>query len=376
MKQYNTYFHIRVNDLSEEQLNRFKNNVKDVEWMMIGKIHKGSLQVDHYHVLLKYNCSRLTSTIRNKFILNYKTIGSDSYYCQPKYENSSIEQFVAYVKDKDLVLFYGEEEYIKDITPIPPKKTLKEVKQDLTLTRIEHAKAGDWKWFEDNDIAYTLKNEYEKLRARYFKVNKFSAENRALKIKGNTKLKFFWPYGESRKGKDSWVEFFCKMEKLECFPKSKISPYWNGCKSAPLMQDAVSISEFDGPLKAGQKMEIGLELIKEAFDKCVFPARCAYSFQEVIRFKFGFITSQIHPFDALFPPGSMNVDENWAAINNRFSIIEVSHLPDLFSIDFNVKEEEWELNELSKVPLHIAKKYPHLIDEDGYNIFSKKWYNN
>lgn len=377
-KTYFQYYHIRVNDLSEEQLNRFKNNSHLCEWMMIGKVHTGTLGVEHYHVLLKYESSRLKSTIRNKFILNIKKLNVQSYYCEPKYENSSIEQFVAYVKDKGLEEFYGQDNYENDIKPDSAKKEKKIIdKKDWQKQRIENAEKQNWDWFKENDIEYTLKTEYERVRAKYFKVNKFSDENLNLRIKGSTKLLFFWLYGESRKGKDSFIRFFCKMMKLDCYPKSKISPYWNGCKYSPIMQDCVSITEFDGPLKAGQKMEINIELIKEAFDKEVFSARCAYSFMEVIRFKYGFISSQVHPSDALFPPGSLHVSENWQAIDNRFSVIEVTHLPALFNITYNVEKEDWELDEdFCVVPKYIARKYPALIDKDGYSIYGRMWIEN
>lgn len=379
MTKYFQYFHIRVDDLSEEQLTRFKDNAKFCIWMLIGEIHTGSLNRQHYHVLFKYEIKRMTSTMRNKFILNYKKIECESYYIEPKYENSTIQQFVDYVKDNGIRELINEEKFYEDYNEIEKEekdlddeeKRLKKLeKSDWMKERIKQAKNQNWDWFIEYDINFTIKPDYERLRSKYFKVNKYSEENLKLRIIGSTKLKFFWLYGVSRKGKDSFTRFICTSLGLECFPRSKISPYWNGCKYSPEVQDAVSITEYDGPLKAGQKLEIPLELIKEAFDKEVFAARCAYSFMEVIRFNYGFITSQVHPYDALFPPGSLNTSENYRAIEERFSIINVEDLPELFSIEYNIEKEDWEINELLPVPIYMRQKYNHLVDENGFNKIS------
>ena len=186
-----TFWHIRINDLSEEQLERFKNNIEYVSYMIIGNVHSKHCYGDederngipHYHVIFKYNNSRTRQTIVNKFILD-KGKNCESYYCEGMYKYSTEEALIAYVADKECGLQFihngqyidhilnpveiiPEEEEEKEEKIKEKKITNKEFKANLEAERVVRAKAQDWEWFWENDAKFARSNAFNAFKNHY-----------------------------------------------------------------------------------------------------------------------------------------------------------------------------------------------------------------
>lgn len=385
-----TNWHIRVDNLSQAQYERFVNNAEYTKWMVIGNSHIKHCYgendprngKEHYHVVFKYNNSRERQTIVNKFILDKKE-DCASYYVEPMYARSNEAALIRYVSDKECGIKYIKgQQYIDHIlnpksdeelegiivqTDIIAKKTKFQLKEEKNKQRLENAKACNWKWFEENDFEFTLSPKYAKLYERYNTLN--INDYLHLKLKGDTKKRFFILYGESRKGKGAFVEWLTKILNIDYYYFNKTDDYFNGCPS-DRNDWLFHVDEWDGSESCNKTMPYST--IKEVFDKMPKKVRAAYCFDKIMRFGYGAITMQIHPKRAFFNKEKDFIEENWNAIANRFSIINVLQIPQLFSLTFNIEKECWEQQELNKVPDYLAKMFPWLIDEEGFPIFKEK----
>jgi hypothetical protein len=392
-KTYHTHWHIRVDDLSESQYLNFKNNAEYTKWMVIGNCHsKDCYGKDderngrvHYHVVLKYNQSREKSVIVNKFILK-KNKGCDSYYCEAMYAKSNEAALIRYVSDKECGFrFVKGENLIKDIlfqreteeaieendNPTVKKKTKEQLKAERNELRLAKAKECDWNWFEENDFEFLLSPKFAKLYERYNIID-MNIYNH-LTLKGNTKQRFLILYGESRKGKGAFTKWLSKVLDIPHYQFNKTDSYFNGCPS-DTNEWLFHIDEWDGTEDCKKNMPVGT--IKEIFDKEPKKVRAAYCFDKVMRFGYGTITMQVHPKRGLFVDEKNFIEENYLAIKNRFSIINVLMIPDLFSLTFNLDEERWEQKELKKVPEYLTELFPHLVDHEGFPIYKETKFKN
>jgi hypothetical protein len=390
MSGTHTFWHVRIDDLSEEQLLRFKNNVEYTQYMIIGNIHTKNCYgvgderngTPHYHVIFKYNNSRARQTIVNKFILN-KGKDCKSYYCEGMYKYSTEEALISYVADKECGLQFTYNEQIidhilnpKEIIPIEEEikeVTVSELSARKKMTRVEQyemlekervmrAKAQDWNWFWDNDSKFARSNQFKAFKEHYMITDIKSLDH--LRIRGELRRNFIWVYGETRKGKGSFVRWFAKMLNKAIYNKSKADSYWNGFDNE--VNQMVWVDEYDGTKECRKTLPV--TVINEIWDKDAKKVRAAYNFELMLRFTHSVITSQVHPSKLLFDSEDKFTNPVYEAFCNRFSIIDVKILPDLFSIDYNIEEECWERNELFKVPEHIAKEYPWLVNNNGFPI--------
>lgn len=390
MSKYATHWHIRIDNLSEKQYQQFIDNTEYVQWMLIGNKHCKNCYgindprngIPHYHVVLKYNNSRQRMIIVNKFILN-KDKKCESYYVEPMYTHSNERALINYVSDKEagIRFTYGRhhiakyldttDDIIEEPQEIVPKVSKVQEKINKNLERLEHAKNCNWTWFETNDFEFMLSPKFNKLYERYntLDINKYLH----LAIKGDTRKRFFILFGESRKGKGEWVKWFTRIMNLEYYYFNKTDDYFNGAPSDHT-DWFFHVDEWDASYSCIKTMPVST--IKEVFDKMPKKVRAAYCFDKVMRFGYGGITMQVNPKRAFFAEERQFVEENWLAISNRFSVINVNLIPKLFSLTFNVEEEIWEQKELNKVPIEMAQRYPWLVDENGYPIYKEeKWLN-
>lgn len=378
-----TFWHIRTDDLSEDQLNKFKNNVEYTNYMIIGNPHTKHCYGDgderngkeHYHVILKYNNSRARQTIVNKFILN-KGKDCKSYYCEGMYKYSSEEALVQYVADKEcgLQFTYNEQliDHILNPVEVMPKEeeekeeikkiTKKEYNENLEKERILRAKAQDWEWFWENDSKFARSNQFKAFKAHYSIVDIKSLDH--LRIMGELRKNFFWVFGKTRKGKGSFVRWLAMMLNRAIYNKSKSDEYWNGYDNE--VNQLVWLDEYDGTKKCRSTLPV--TTINEIWDKDPKKVRAAYDFELMIRFQYSVVTSQVCPKDILFTEEDRFITPVWAAFCNRFTIIDIELIPALFSIDYNIEKECWERHELLKVPEKLAKMYPWLVNENGFPI--------
>lgn len=385
-----TYWHLRINDLSEEQYQRLLHNVEYTQWMVIGNVHSrdGSCEgKPHYHVVFKYNNSRTKQTIVNKFIFN-KKIGSDGYYCEPMYKNSHENALVEYLCDKECgIKFTHNEQFIRHIlqpqaieaqaedqvqagevkTTKVKSEERKEEKLKLNKLRLEKAKAMDWQWFEENDFQFFLSSPFKKLYETYNFINMRDYDH--MVTKGNIRQNFFILHGKAGKGKDSFITWLSKCLDIPSIMKDKNDCYWNNFPN-DITDYIAYISEWDGSSKTRENVSVSC--IKEYFQKDPVKVKAAYVFDKVIRFKYGVITMQVHPFRMFFLKEPDFIEENIEALKRRFSIIDINEIPALFSLTFNVEKDCWEQLELLKVPDYLVSKYPHLVDELGYPIYKEK----
>lgn len=373
-----TNWHIRVDNLSQAQYERFVNNAEYTKWMVIGNSHIKHCYgendprngKEHYHVVFKYNNSRERQTIVNKFILDKKE-DCASYYAEPMYARSNEAALIRYVSDKECGIRYIKgKEFIEDVLnpkDSESKKTKFQLKEEKNKERLENAKNNNWKWFEENDFEFMLSPKFNKLYERYntIDINK----HLDLKLKGDTKKRFFILYGESRKGKGAFVEWLTKILNIEYYYFNKTDDYFNGCPSDH-NDWLFHVDEWDGSESCNKTMPYST--IKEVFDKMPKKVRAAYCFDKIMRFGYGAITMQVHPKRAFFNKEKDFIEENWSAIANRFSIINVLQIPQLFSLTFNVEKECWEQLELNLVPDYLVKMFPWLIDDEGFPIFKER----
>lgn len=381
-----TFWHIRTDDLSNEQLQKFKDNVEYVQYMIIGNAHTKHCYGEgderngtaHYHVILKYNNSRARQTMVNKFILN-KGKNCPSYYVEGMYKYSTEEALICYVADKEcgLQFTYNEqliEHILNPVEKIEEEQLQKEevIKENkikkverlelLEKERVLRAKAQDWEWFWENDSKFARSNGFKAFKEHYMITDIKTLDH--LRIKGELRRYFLWLWGKTRKGKGSFVRWLAKMLDRAIYNKSKADPYWNGFSNE--VNQLVWVDEYDGTKECRKTLPV--TVINEIWDKDAKKVRAAYNFELMIRFQHSVITSQVHPSKLLFDEEDRHIEPVLAAFKNRFSIIDIEHVPALFSIDYNVEKEEWERHELFKVPQTLRDMYPWLVNENGYPI--------
>lgn len=378
-----TFWHVRIDDISEEQLLKFKDNVEYVNYMIIGNVHSKSCYGEgdprngtpHYHVIFKYNASRARQTIVNKFILN-KGKNCKSYYVEGMYKYSTEEALITYVSDKEcgLQFIYNQQMIDHILNPVETipveiitkekeiKLSKKEQMLNLDKERVLRAKAQDWEWFWTNDAKFARSNQFKTFKEHYLIVDIKSLDH--LRIMGELRKNFLWLWGETRKGKGSFIRWWAMMLNKAIYNKSKADPYWNGFSNE--VNQLVWVDEYDGTKECRRVLPV--TVINEVWDKDAKKVRAAYNFELMIRFTNSVITSQLHPARILMDAEDKGVEEVMAAFYNRFSVINIKHVPALFSIDFDIEKEEWVRYDLIRVPEELRKLYPWLVNDNGYPI--------
>ena len=144
------YWHFRINDLSNEQLELLKN--VECDWMVIGNIEKENEKGTHYHVAVKFNRSYKKSTARNVLLYNHELKLDKDYYLETKYTRSSIQQFVNYVIKNGFQ--YAKNYFTEDEEEEEKEEKPKLSPLEMNKLRLEMARAGNTDWFLENDFNF------------------------------------------------------------------------------------------------------------------------------------------------------------------------------------------------------------------------------
>lgn len=344
------YYHFRINDLSDEQLNYIK-SCQQLEWAVIGVVENDeAAKGRHYHVAIKFNHAVAPSAALKRLLYNSK-LHTSQYYCKPKLKVSSVEQFIKYcikngvketigkppnTNEVEEAPYYMGEEYTAINSGV--KKSKEQVNQELFEQRWHAAQQGNIEWFMDNDRKFMMTNHFGKL-----------ITNAQPDIKYNLdKLDNWWVYGEPGTGKSSSIDFLYP----KCYRKIKNNEKWDSYFSQREGHEVVYFDELD-TFDSFEMCLGGIDGMKEKTDVYPFPIRQNYGSRQImIRPKTLIITSNFTPSQLFSQPNKYgrttpNVEMVLKAFNRRFKVVHISQWLELNGLVFDhqkkriVREEEY-----------------------------------
>ncbi len=334
------YYHVRINNLTEEQLNYMKTDPR-IEWMIIGNIENDeNAKGAHRHVAVKFTHAIPESVAINRMIL--PGTHTTQYYCKPKYLRSTLPQFLKYVIKSGIFETMGkaptfETEKIKDpesnkiITQSKflTKQQIKEEKAQLLFeARWKAAQLGDVEWFLENDRKFVMTPQYGKLLA-----------NAQPDVKEKLdKIENYYIYGPPGTGKSSSIDYLYP----NCYRKIKNNEKWDSYFSKRPGHDVVYFDELDSWESIDMCLG-GIDGMKEKTDVYPFPIRQNYGNRQImIRPKILIITSNFTPSQLFCQPNKFgrhipNIDMLLTAFNRRFKVMNIQQWLDYNNLIFNHK---------------------------------------
>lgn len=373
------YWHFRINDLSNEQLEFLKN--VECDWMVIGNIEKENEKGTHYHVAVKFNRSYKKSTARNTLLYNHELKLDKDYYLETKYIKSSIQQFVDYVIKNGYQYqknYFSEDE---DDDELPKEDKPKLSPLELNRLRLKMARENNTDWFLENDFNFMLSPKFAKL--------KILAQEDA--IEDLTELNNYWIWGRSGTGKSSSVHYLYPNRYMKIVSNEK----WDSYNNHNPGHEVVHIEELDSFEDIDKGME-GLAGLKNKADRYPFPVRMNYGDRNLkIRPKMFIITSNFTPNQILsggdrYGRPIKGLETQLEALQRKFKIIHVSQWLELNKLElkkdengkpigiqsFNIEKENEEIEKKIKLLKRKIEEEEFKFDEedeekDEYEIFEK-----
>jgi len=316
---YGTYWHYRTNDVTEDNIQRImnlQNNPNNrIDWIVISNPHEGEcLKGIHIHVAIKFKISERKSKARNVIIDK----GESNYYLEPKYKNSTIEQFMSYIIKTGIHWSNMTIETFENMEPKKKEENKKINTNELYKDRIKRAKAQDWEWFEENDTKWSLSAEYQKLYAKYNQ-----SKNIVTSLKGSD-IKNYWIWGKSGTGKSSSIQYLYPDRYMKLLDNKT----WDGFSNDNKGHEIVHIDELNSfnDIKEGLR---GLAGLKCMADVNPFNVRKNYGNETIsIRPKSFIITSNYNPSQLLTNLNKydnvVNLEIELEALRRKFNILHIS----------------------------------------------------
>lgn len=321
------YWHFRINDLSNEQLELLKN--VECEWLVIGNIEKENEKGTHYHVAVKFNRSYKKSTARNALLYNHELKLDKDYYLETKYTRSSTQQFVNYVIKNGYQYgknYFNEDDDKEPINEIKPKLSPGE----LNKLRLQMARDGNTDWFLENDFNFMLSPKYAKL-----KILAQEDATEDLLILNN-----YWIWGKSGTGKSSSVNLLYPNRYIKIPSNEK----WDSYNNHNPGHKVVHIEELDSFEDIEKGCE-GLSGLKAKADRYPFPVRMNYGDRNLmIRPEMIIVTSNFTPAQILsggdkYGRPIKGLETQLEAIHRKFKVIHVSQWLELNKLKPKYNEE-------------------------------------
>lgn len=313
------YWHFRINDLSQEQLDKLK-NIEGVEWIVIGNNEKEDQKGEHYHCAIKFTRSLRKSAVLKRVLLNTNLVNDIDYYLETKYTYSSIDEFIDYcIKNGTKHDTYHE----IDAPPTPPAKT-KMSKLELQKLRVEKARAGAEDWFLENDFDFMLGSKYAKLI--------LLVQPHKTKILDGD-LCNYWVWGPSGTCKSFIIHYLWP----DAYPKVVSNSKWDNYSNTNPGHQVVHIEEVDDFDDIKEGLE-GLAGLKRIADRYPFPVRMNYGSRNLmIRPKTIVITSNFSPSQILSAPDkhgkvTRGLETQLKAISRKFKVLHISEFKKLFGL--------------------------------------------
>lgn len=330
------YWHFRINDLSDEQYIKLKENA-DIEWIVIGEIEKENEKGTHYHVAVKFERSVRRNFALNKLLFNHSLAKDNDYYLESKYTKCSIEQFISYtikngirydtyhLEDND-----AEEDAIAKEIEKPKLSPL-----ELNKLRLQKAREGDEDWFLENDFNFMLGNKYAKLVA----LSQPSKTHEDI-IQGE--LDNYWIWGATGTCKSASVHLVWPNAYSKVVSNSK----WDNYQTTNPDHQVVHVEEVDDFEDIKEGLE-GLAGLKRMADRYPFAVRFNYGSRNLmIRPKTFVITSNFSIEQIIRSPDRhgnfcRGAQTQIDALNRKFKVLHISEFKKLFNIrnkyDYNGK---------------------------------------
>lgn len=364
------YWHFRINDNSEEQLERLKD--LDCEWIIIGEIefdetkHKGN----HYHVAIKFKTSISINPALNRILYNKKLIKDLHYYLEPKYTNSTIEQFVNYCIKSGIQFEKGTETLNNNKVKTTNKEDLVENKEAFLKERQYRLQIHDLDWFRENDFKFMGSADFQRQLV-------WAQKDCNDKL---TKLDNYFIYGEPCTGKSSSVDFLYP----NCYRKIKNNDKWDSYCNHKLDHKVVYFDEMDD-LDTYDLCMGGLEGIKEKCDIYPFNVRQNYGNRQLsIRpttfiITSNFTPSQIFSQENRYGKKMNNIEIKLQAFNRRFKVMHISEwlkMNDLYFCKFDQrikKIADIENNIMMNEDCDIRKNKAYM-ELSGYKVEGTKYF--
>lgn len=355
------YWHFRINDLSNEQLNYIR-TANNLEFAIISNFEKDDeAKKTHYHVAVKFKTA-ITKSCALKRLLYNKNLHSTQYYLEPKYINSNIEQFVSYV------IKNGIRERIGNVSQVlisdnndnlEFKKKQSELDQDakdeLFEKRWKHAQMGDMDWFMENDRKFMMTANFNRLIA-----------NSQLDVNENLtheefKNAFIWIWGPPGTGKSSSIDYLYP----NCYRKLKNNEKWDSYYTKREDHKIVYFDEMD----SYEEIELclnGMSGLKTISDIYPFPIRNNYGSRQIkIRPKKIIFTSNYHPGKVFtqvnkYGKAPQNTEMFMKAFKRRYKIYHINDW--LFENDIYFDQKEKKIKKIDDLVKEI--KLEHILQID------------
>jgi len=337
------YWHFRINDLSEEQLQHLK--MADTEWIVIGEIEIGDIaKGQHYHCAIKFKRSYEFTRVKKMLVFNQSLIKDLHFWLEPKYPNSTIQQFIQYcIKNgcryktiiyEQLGAIEPEQSGIIN-TIIPDNKEDK--KKELSILRQQHAECGNIEWFRDNDFKFMCSAEFQRLLVW--------AQPDATKCIDKLDNYFIW--GASGEGKSSSIEFLYP----DCYRKIKNNEKWDNYFNLKLEHETVYFDELDD-MESIEKCCGGYEGLKTMAEVYPFAVRQNYGNRQLmIRPKRIIISSNYTPSQLFATPNKYgrvmpHLEIVLKTFHRKFKVVHISEWQKMNNIRFNrdTQRTEWLTN--------------------------------
>lgn len=329
------YYHFRINDLGEEQLNMLKE--VDCEWIVIGEVENEADKGVHYHCAIKFKRSLTHGSALKKLLWNKDLINDKDYYIETKYTKADVKQFINYVIkngvrfDTTPGLVTEEEPAMLEGNTVVEQFIAKTMsKAELNKLRVEKARAGDEEWFLENDFQFMLGNQYSKLVM-------FVQPHCEEILQGD--LENYWVWGKSGTCKSASIHHVWP----DAYSKVCSNEKWDNYSNTKPGHKVVHIEEVDDFTDIEKGME-GLAGLKRMADRYPFPVRFNYGSRNLmIRPKTIVITSNFSPSQILSNPDKRgnitpNLEIQLQAIQRKFKVLHIDQFKKLFKLVDKVDE--------------------------------------
>lgn len=339
------YWHFRINDLSVEQYNYLKN--ADVEWIIIGNVEVGDIaKGQHYHCAVKFKRSYEFARVKKMLLFNQKLIHDIHYWLEPKYEFSTIDQFINYcIKNGEQYRFGIDKEENEDLVDLPPSPTKGELaeanKKELAIKRQEHSEIGDIEWFRKYDFKFMCSAEFNRLL-----VWAQPDATECLEMLCN-----YFIYGNSGTGKSSSIEHLFP----DCYRKIKNNEKWDSFFNLRKSHETVYFDELDD-MDSIEKCCGGYEGLKTMAEVYPFAVRQNYGNRQLmIRPKRIIISSNYSPSQIFGTPNKYgrvmpHIDMVLKTFHRKFKVLHITEWQKLNNIKFN-KETMRTEDIISNIPI-------------------------
>lgn len=338
------YWHYRTNDLSDSHFEHLK--LVDCEWIYIGTIEVGELEKgEHYHAAIKFKRSYEESYVMKRVCSKSETKHNRNatWYLEPKYASSTLEQFIKYVFKGDAASRLRFGEYHQEVLPETSKHTIKspdelfpktkeaekaEAKKALELKRQDRAAHGDIDWFRENDQRFLMSADFNRLLV-------WAQPDATHRLE---KLENYFIYGDSGTGKSSSIDFLYP----NCYRKIKDNEKWDSYYNLNPDHETVYFDEMDD-IDEFELCMGGFAGIKAKADVYPFAVRQNFGNRQLmIRPKRIIITSNFTPSQIFgqenkYGKRPKHIEMMLRVFNRKFKVMHISEWQAMNGIYFDTK---------------------------------------